>query len=285
MLTFASTALLALASFAGAPVPPSPAAPAPAVQEPNTLGKLLTQKAPAMVSIKFLLKSDDGEQEAEASGAIIDAGGLVITSNNAFGGLEARFGSGTAPTPTDIKILIGDDTQGVKAKFLARDTELGLAWIQIDEPASKPYAFIDMTQSAEPAVGDKIYVVSLMGRFFDRAPMVTDGFVTSIVTKPRRLIMPSFGIAAGGEHGLPLFDEEGKVVGVATLILPERDEMEGMKRDAMKGFMGAMVLPAKAVVTATARAREMAKTNPAEEGKKDESASDGEKKDGADKPK
>jgi S1-C subfamily serine protease len=230
-----------------------------------------------MVTIKFIMKGEQGEQEEEATGAMIEPTGLVLASNNAFGGLMARMG-GSAPTPTDIKVLVGDDTQGVKAKIVARDTELGLAWVQIDDAPTTPYKAIDFGGGAESKVGDSIFMVSLMGKFFDRAPMVAEGHVSAVVSKPRHLIIPSIGLA-GGEFGMPIFDSNGKAVGVSTLILPDQEEMEGNPggmRAALRGITGGMILPAKDVVAATVRAKEMAK-HPEAEPKKDGA-------DAADKP-
>jgi hypothetical protein len=267
------TAVLLLATAGSALALESQAAHAAQAGHETVAGRLIADRSPAVVTIKFLLKDEHGEEETETAGALIDADGLVIASNDAFGSLQARLRGGPSATPTDIRVLIGDDTQGVPARFAARDTELGLAWLQIEESKGN-YPFIDLTDSAEPAVGDKMIYVSRMGTFFDRAPMAVESTVTAIVRKPRPLIMPSMNSIA--ERGLPIFDASGKVVGVTTLVLPERDELEGMTRDAMKGFTGVMVLPAKDVVAATARAREFARQNQpqpdAEPGKDDQPA-------------
>jgi S1-C subfamily serine protease len=234
---------------------------APSATEPNTLKKLVDDKAPAMVSIKFIMKGEGNEREEETTGALIEPTGLIITSNNAFGGVMARFGQ-SAGTPTDIKVLVGDDAQGVKAKIIARDTELGLAWIQTDDPPAKPYPFIDFSAGAEAKLGDPIYMVSLMGKFFDRAPMIAEAHVGATVKKPRNLLIPSIGLA-GGEFGIPVFDASGKAVGISTLILPDQEEMEGGDpRSTLRGVTGGMILPSKDVVEATARAKENAKKNP-----------------------
>jgi len=267
LLSAAVLALLAGTTLVGAPAiaaDPTPATPAqPSTATPGS--RIAAERSAAIVTIKFVLKSEEGEQEEETTGAMMDASGLVICSNKPFGGLMARMGM-SVPTPTDIKILVGDDTQGVSAKFLARDTELGLAWLQVEEAPKTPYAFIDFAQSAEPKTGEVLYAVSLMGKFFDRAPMLSEGFVTATVTKPRTLIMPSVGIVVGGDEGLPIFDANNKVVGFSTLILPEREEMvAGQMQAAMKGFLGQMILPSKDVLDATARAKETAKNNPAPE--------------------
>lgn len=254
--------VLALIAAAGCLLAAQGLAPAaPTSTEPSVLKKLVDDKAPAMVSIKFIMKGEQREAEEETTGVIIEPTGLILTSNNAFGGMMARFG-GSAGTPTDIKVLVGDDNQGVKAKIIARDTELGLAWVQTDDPPAKPYAAIDFSAGAEAKLGDPIYMVSLMGKFFDRAPMVAEAHVGAMVKKPRTLIIPSIGLA-GGEFGIPVFDAGGRPVGISTLILPDQDEMEGGDpRSALRGITGGMILPAKDVVEATARAKENAKKNP-----------------------
>lgn len=251
-LSVLAVAGLALSSVAAAPAE-MPAAPAemPAAQSAG-YGQIVEKTAPSIVTIKFILKGED-ESEEETSGVIIDGSGLVLASNLAFGGIMARFGN--APAPTNIKVMVGDDTEGVEAKLIARDSELGLAWIKVDKAPATPYTAISLSDAAEPKVGDPLVMVSLMGKYFDREPMLSDGYVSSIVTKPRRLVMPSVGIVAGGELGLPVFDSAGKLVGVTTVILPEREEMDsGNMREAMKGFLGSMILPAAEVKAATDRA-------------------------------
>src|ERR1043165_3949196 len=73
-LCAAAGCVLAVQTLAPALTPPVPAAPA---AEPNTLKKLVDEKSPAIVSIKFIMKGEGGEHEEEATGAMIEAGGLV----------------------------------------------------------------------------------------------------------------------------------------------------------------------------------------------------------------
>jgi S1-C subfamily serine protease len=226
---------------------------------------LIEERGPAVVSIRYILKLEGQQQEEEAPGVMVEPTGLVLTQTP--GGIGARA-MGMAPTPSEVKVLIGDDTQGVDAKVVAQDKELGLAWLQLDTPAQTPYAFVDFSSSGTANVGDTVYMVSLMGKFFGNEPMVSEGKIAASVTKPRRLLMPAAGATAGETSlGLPVFDATGKVLGIATFILPDREEMEsGDMRTAMRGgFMGGMILPAAEVVEATARAKEMAKNPPAEE--------------------
>ncbi|MFZ4430910.1 MAG: S1 family peptidase [Phycisphaerales bacterium] len=233
------------------------ALPEAAPKAAGDVATIVAEKSPAIVSIKFILKGGEQDEEVETTGFVIDPAGLILSNNNAFGGLAARFG-GPTPTPTDIKVLIGEDTQGVDAKFMARDSELGLAWVQLSEAPAKPLAFVDLTKSSEGKTGEAIVQVSLMGKFFDRVPMVSTGEIASVVKKPRELYIPSIGLAAG-EMGLPVFNAAGSLLGVTTLILPDQEEIMGSAggmRSAMRGITGGMILPAKEVLAATARAKE-----------------------------
>lgn len=227
--------------------------------EADSFKKLIAEKAPAIVSIKFILKGGEQDEEGETTGFVIDgAKGLVLTSNNAFGGMMARYG-GPAATPSDIKIMIGEDTNGVDATFVARDSELGLAWVKLKEAPTTPIAAIDLSKGAKATLGEDIYTVSLMGKFFDRVPAIAEGHVGAVTKKPRELYIPSIGLA-GSEQAMPIFNGKGEVVGVSTIILPDQEEMmnpSGM-RSIMRGITGGMILPAADALEATTRALETA---------------------------
>jgi S1-C subfamily serine protease len=256
-----AVALAAMLSLVGTAQALEAAAAAPVAGD---VGAIVAEKSPAIVSIKFILKGGEQDEEVETTGFVIDPAGLILSNNNAFGGLAARFG-GPTPTPTEIKVLIGEDTQGVDAKFMARDSELGLAWVQLSEAPAKPLAFVDLTKSSEAKTGEAVVQVSLMGKFFDRVPMVSTGEIAAVVKKPRELYIPSIGLAAG-EMGLPVFNASGSLLGVTTLILPDQEEIMGSAggmRSAMRGITGGMILPAKEVLAATARAKETKPEAPA----------------------
>jgi S1-C subfamily serine protease len=238
----------------------------------NGYQQLLSDKASAIVSIKYILKSEGGgmmggggDQEMEIHGVMIEAGGLVLVSATDLLGFGARFGQ--PGKPTEMKVLVGEDTQGVEAKFLARDSELDLAWLKIEKAPEKPYAFVDLSASAVPGVGDPLFALHRLGKFYDRAIHVVEGKLGGVTKKPRHLLLGSLGMF--GSFGIPVFDKGGKCVGVTSLILPEADEMEGMGGGGMFGGMGdamttPMILPAADVLAATSRAKESAATAPAE---------------------
>jgi len=221
--------------------------------------KLAADVAPVLVTVKFVLKLGgrfgDSENESEITGMMVDPKGLVLCASSKLG-VPRRFGSAT---PTDIKILVGDDTEGLEADVLARDTELDLAWVKIKKPPEKSFLHLDMTKTAEPKLGDALFSVRRMAKFFDRTPTVSDGVLAGRTKKPRDLLVP--GGALNIEPGAPVFTSDGAFVGLVVLQLPEDEEMEGnpmaffaMGRDLANG----LILPAAQVVKATQRAGQIA---------------------------
>jgi hypothetical protein len=239
--------------------------------------KVLAEKGPALVTVKFLLKANMGpmmggehEQETEVTGVMIDAKGLALCSNTQLGGFVAMMKRMMGPmmgeasaAPTDLKVLVGDDTEGKEAELLARDTELDLAWVRIKEPGDKPYEFVDLSKGVTPEVGTAVIVLRRMGKYFARAAVASDAHIGGIVSKPRNLYVPTMG--AAGAMGVPVFTAEGQFVGLTILQVPENGDAEpnpmamlGGMMSGMQDMMTGMILPAADVAKATSRALENA---------------------------
>src|SRR5439155_26306455 len=127
---------------------------------------------------------------------LMDAHGLIICSSEHVGGIPAAMqrmaqARGITATPTDLKVLIGDDTEGVEAKLLSRDSELDLAWIQIKQPSASGYAFIDFAKSREPQLDERLLSIRRMGPYFDRHTVFGESRLAGVVRKPRRLFVPT----------------------------------------------------------------------------------------------
>ncbi len=221
--------------------------------------ELLSDVSPALVTVKFVLKLEGQfgkrEGEVEITGLMIDPSGMVLCANSKLGMPRMR-GIGSA-TPTNIKVLIGEDTEGMEAKVLARDTELDLAWVKIKEPGDRKFKSLDLQQSASVKPGERLLTIRRMAKFFDRSPTISEGRMAGRTPKPRDLIIPGGGIDV--EPGQAIFTPSGKLVGVVVLQLPDMEELEsnpmafmGMRSDLMNG----LILPTSEIVKATARAKE-----------------------------
>ncbi len=257
-------------------VPASTRADGPAEYE-----KWLAEKSPALVTIKFVLKvkmggmmggMGDQESDSEVTGVMIDPKGLILCSNTQLGGFTGMMRRFMGPTggsitaaPTDIKVLVGDDTEGLEAKLVARDTELDLAWVRIKEPGDAKFDHCDFSNAATPTIGQRLFAVRRMGKFFDRVAAVSEGRVGGVTTKPRDLYVPAGNLWIG--LGLPVFNTDGTVVGVGIMQLPDAEDAEmnpmSMLGDLfnMQDMMGGLILPAPEVVKATKRALETAEAD------------------------
>jgi len=240
------------------------------------LASIVDKHSGAYVTVKFVLKMSmpnmwggggDQENETEVTGVMIDPSGLVLCSNTQLGGFTAMFkrymgsmGESITAVPTDIKVLVGDDTEGKEAELIARDSELDLAWVRIKEPSDAKYQSIDLSQSGELAVGQEVFAIRRLGKYFGRAVIGMDGTIAGKTVKPRQLFVPSMGVA--GSYGLPVFSGDGKVLGVSVMQFPDASD-SGSGPGAMFGQMSQMqdsvmgfVLPVSEVVQATKRAQE-----------------------------
>jgi hypothetical protein len=222
--------------------------------------KLLSEMTPILVTVKFVLKMEGQygkrESETEITGLMVDPTGLVLCANSKLGMPRFLRGMGSA-TPTDLKVLVGEDTEGLEAKVLARDTELDLAWVKIKEPGDRKFASLDLEKAGTVKPGERLLTIRRMAKFFDRAATVSEGRLAGRTSKPRDLLIPGGGIDV--EPGQAIFLADGRFIGMIVLQLPDMEEMEsnpmafiGMRSDLLNG----LILPASEIIKATARAKE-----------------------------
>src|SRR6185295_14158663 len=181
--------------------------------ESTDFGKLLERTAPALVTVQLVLQvkttgsmgqliGDSQGFETETVCTVIDAQGLILCSNTQTTGymgiMQRVMGhmgaqSDLAVTPTQIRVLVAGETKPFTAKLLVRDTDLDLAWLQIENGGDRSFAFVDFAQNASPGAGDLIFAIRRLDKFFDRAPSLLEARVSSITQKPRALIIPTAG--------------------------------------------------------------------------------------------
>jgi len=147
------------------------------------------------------------ERKATAlgSGFIIDKKGIVVTNNHVIQGAE------------DIFVSVNGSTE-YKAKVLGTDPYMDLAVLQIEsEDKFTPVSFGD---SDKARVGDWVIAI---GNPFGFGGTVTSGIISSRnrdigLTRYDDFIQTDASINQGNSGG-PLFDLNGKVIGVNTAII------------------------------------------------------------------
>jgi S1-C subfamily serine protease len=251
------------------------AGPAATCRAASEYEAVLAKRSPGLVTLKYVLQinmggmmgADEQEMDSEATGVMIDPKGLVICSNTQLNGvagfmqrmMRARgMQMDVGATPVDIKILVGDDDEGLEADLVARDTELDLAWIRIADPGTKAFDHVDLKQGADPAVGEPVVGLRRLDRYFGRTAVLSEGRIGGITAKPRRLY-----VATGDERmslGGPVFTLGGHVIGLMVSQAPDEEDagMAGLMNmmSGMQEGMSGMILPAADVEKATRRALE-----------------------------
>lgn len=260
----AARALLAAATVLGVLVP----APAARADDPAAAAALLAQRAPAVVTVKFVQRMrhpqmGEREMHADARGVVVDASGLVLLSNDALEpgagllrGLPRRDAAADVKaTPGDFKVLVGSDAKGDAgedakehaAVLVTRDAALSLAWVALlDPPAALATVELAVGGAPAPRVGTTVFGVSRKSRGFDAAPFLERAYVSGQVETPRPLW--SISSLGGVTLGLPFYDVSGKPVGLAV----QMSGVEGAEAGGLLGRpdVGLFLLPVDVVAKA-----------------------------------
>lgn len=238
-------ALLAPA-FASAATPasaPTPVVAVPGAEGPHSVAALAARLSPAVVNISSSRRlhatgatkkpgagsnlpqldqpqldqngggdnsgSDQGDamEEAESlgSGFIISADGTIVTNNHVIEGGD------------QIVVYLTDGTHW-PARILGADAKTDLAVLKID--AKRPLPFVEFGDSDTAEVGDWVMAI---GDPFGLGGTVTLGIVSArnrdIQSGPYDSYIQTDASINEGNSGGPLFDMQGKVVGINTAII------------------------------------------------------------------
>ena len=150
-------------------------------------------------------KPTERKAVALGSGFIIDNKGIVVTNNHVIQGAE------------DIIVTVNNSTE-YKAKVLGTDPYMDLAVLQII--SDKKFLPVSFGDSDQARVGD--WVVAI-GNPFGFGGTVTSGIISSRnrdigLTRYDDFIQTDASINQGNSGG-PLFDLNGKVIGINTAII------------------------------------------------------------------
>lgn len=145
------------------------------------------------------------EARSLGSGFIISSDGLVVTNNHVIDGAD------------EILIVLTDGTELV-AKVVGTDEKTDLAVLKVD--AGRELPFVEFGDSDTADVGDWVMAI---GNPFGLGGSVTLGIVSArnrnIQSGPYDQFIQTDAAINQGNSGGPLFDMEGKVVGINTAII------------------------------------------------------------------
>lgn len=157
------------------------------------------------------IPAPEGRQPGMGSGIIFTSEGHIITNHHVI----ANGG--------DISVWLfdKDDTHEYKATLIGSDVLSDIAILKIELKDDFDYTPIEWGQV--PNFGDEIYVI---GHPQGMIWSVSKGVVSNpdrYITSPWQRLIQSDALIMPGNSGGPLFDEEGNLVGINTLMIFSRD--------------------------------------------------------------
>jgi len=247
--------------------------------------ELLERVSPSIVGLKVVLKTEfdfggslqDQESTLDARGAVVDASGLILVWNSQISAsrlVEAaqQMGGGEGLqlkiTPTDFRVSVDGHGKEYRAFLVGQDSDLDIAFLQIEEPLERPLAAIDFEKASSARLGEPVVGVSRLSPSFDGAPYFETGRIAGEVRKPRRAWVLD---ASPGLLGLPVFNLRGEPVGVVATILSRVAESGPSGADMMgffslgrggveSGPLGLFLLPAERIRGVVREAKKRAST-------------------------
>ncbi len=138
------------------------------------------------------------------SGFLVDADGHIVTNNHVVEGAD------------EVRVTLHDGAK-FKARVIGRDDKTDLALIKID--AGRPLPYVDLGQGTRARVGDWVLAV---GNPFGLGGSVSAGIVSAegrdINAGPYDDYIQVDAPINRGNSGGPLFDAQGRLLGVNTAI-------------------------------------------------------------------
>jgi serine protease Do len=140
-------------------------------------------------------------EEGFGTGVIVSADGLVLTAAHVSGAVKKK-----------ITVILEDGTK-LKAQTLGLNSETDAAMIRITEPGTWPFVEIDRNDSAR--LGDWVFALGHSGGFDKNRGLVTR---LGRLVRMAHSTFQSDCILIGGDSGGPLFDLQGRLVGINSRV-------------------------------------------------------------------
>jgi serine protease Do len=182
------------------------AEPTPATKNPVSIAELKAMQSRIQESVKKVMPATVGvlQGNSAGSGVIVSEDGYVLTA--------AHVISNKPDLPVDI---IFPDGKRVKAKSLGSIAGVDSGMIKITEPGK--YPFVPMGDSGKLEKGQWCFALGHPGGYHPgRKPVLRVGRVLNA----NNSIVQTDCTLVGGDSGGPLFDMDGKVIGIHSRIGP-----------------------------------------------------------------
>jgi S1-C subfamily serine protease len=159
---------------------------------------------------------DKSRIKKKITGVLVNNEGLVITSDIIYpANLDIVENNlmyiSTQPMPENITISFTKDKKH-KARFIGKDEELRIAFIEIIDSDSLPNP-VRFTSKNDFEIGDPFYLIQHLSGQYDFEIVITGHNINSIIEKPKKRLLTTSNVAPLSAGGLAV-DGNGMAIGV-----------------------------------------------------------------------
>jgi hypothetical protein len=211
---------------------------APTLAEDNPYKQLLSEHSASVVTVKFIMNVSmggggggmDREIPVEIDGIVVSDDGLIMIPGGPMDmanqmrrqmrgrGRGGRGGGGGGmedmeieASPTDIRVVMGEDFEEHDAVLAAKDSSLQLAFVMLEDTKDLKLQPLKLTGTNEPTIGEELLALARLSEDYDFAPYFATVQITGKVNQPRTMWCISTQLFS---PGLPVFNHTGVFVGI-----------------------------------------------------------------------
>jgi tetratricopeptide (TPR) repeat protein len=167
--------------------------------------KIFKENSKAVVVVVTF--NEKGEPISQGSGFIVSPDGAVVTNYHVISNAK------------DIKVKVGDKILDVEG-LIYTDKENDLVILKIK---GEKLPVVKLGDIAKANVGEKVYVISSPEGLENT---ISDGLLSGIreITSDKKVLQITAPISPGSSGG-PVFNKDGEVIGVATFLIKEAQNL------------------------------------------------------------
>ena len=187
--------------------------------------RLVKSHGASAVTLQIVVKMSAGggedQAEREVDGAVLDASGLVVTTNSSidptasYAAMSGDAG-GYSSKVVGVKILTNDGRE-IPAKVVLRDRDRNLAFLRPLQKLNKPLSGIGFARGVVAKIGEPVFILGRLGKNGGRQNSITSERLVSLIAKPRLMyvVLPNMYTALGNV----VFNASGQPLGLLSMRL------------------------------------------------------------------
>jgi serine protease Do len=183
---------------------------APVLHAAADLPVLWAERVKCVVAVEYVTETEVDRRPTVSMGTVIDANGTIILPLNSIDARAAIW------QLKDFKIYLPGDATGAPGEYLGQDALTGWHFVRADQKIRSQLVPLTKFVAKKPraaALADFVWGIGLRAKDEDFMPYIMQSHIALIQSLPQRTAIAQQEVSG---PGLPVFDREGMVVGLAV---------------------------------------------------------------------